>query len=149
MEISADIGSNQLMLGFRQQCSVFQCLGGVLRGSPQNTLINHLVHVCQYRQGYGMWRGILWLNRICLEWLRLMNQPVREAFHKTCLGPDVLHRIWIANAKCEHLLNYATRSGLLRLSYCPCGTPMWVKTRLAASLRQGLMVILSAKSSHA
>jgi hypothetical protein len=54
-----------------------------------------------------------------------------------------------ANAKCGCLLLSATRSGLVRLHHCPYGTPKWVKTRLAASLRQGLMVILSAKSIHA
>ena len=149
MEISGDIGSNQSIVEFRQQCSVSQCLGGVLCGSLQNTLKDHVVHVCQYRQGYGMSQGILWLNHICLEWLRLMNQLNLEVLRKKSQALCVLHRIWIANAKCACLSLNATRSGLLRLSYCPCGAPKWVKTRLAAFLRQGLIVILSAKSSHA
>jgi hypothetical protein len=54
-----------------------------------------------------------------------------------------------ASAGCENSLLSATGSGPDHQFHCPYGTPKWVKTRLAASLRQGLMVILSAKSSHA
>jgi hypothetical protein len=55
----------------------------------------------------------------------------------------------IANAEYERLCCCEAGSGPDHQFHCPYGTPKWVKTRLAASLRQGLMVILSAKSSHA
>jgi len=149
MEIVGDKVSSQLAVGFHLQCSVFQNLGGALCAFPQNILKVHAVHVCQYQRVNDIQQGIQWLNCIGLGWLRLSHLLGLAMLHRMRLRLYVLHRTWIASAECVRLCCYATKLGLDHRFHCPCGTPKWVKTRLAASLRQGLIVILSAKSSHA
>jgi len=149
MEIVGDIKLNQLMLGFRLQCFESQNLAGEWIVSPQSIQIGRVVPAYQYLQGHGMWQGIAGLYRTYLEWLRPGCLSDLEALRRMSQGLCVLHRILIASAECVCWLQSATRSESIRLHHVPYGTPKWVKTRLAASLRQGLMVILSAKSSHA
>ena len=149
MENVEDKVLSQSVAEFHLQCSVSQNLGVAPCAYPQNTLIAHAIHVCQYRQVCDKWQGILGLYRICLGWLQLGHLLGLATLHRMRQGLCVLHRTWIANAKCGCWSLSATRSRLDHQFHCPCGTPKWVKTRLAASLRQGLIVILSAKSIHA
>ena len=149
METAANIKLSQSMIGFHRQCFVSQSLEAKIFCFLQNTLINREALFCLCWQGHGMSQGIVWLCRICLEWLRPGHQLNLEALRRMSRELCVLHRIWFASARCGCLLRSATRSRLVRQLHVPYGTPKWVKTRLAASLRQGLTVILSAKSSHA
>lgn len=149
MEISGGKGSNLSELGFRQLCSEFQSPLAKQSVSLQNILIGHAALAYQCLRVCGKWQGILGLNRIGLGWLLRGYLRGLEGHHRIYRGLCVLHKTLIANARYEYWLLNATRSGRDHQFHCPCGTPKWVKTRLAASLRQGLMVILSAKSIHA
>lgn len=149
MEISRDIGSNQLAAEFHLQYSVSQNLGVVPCAFLQNTLKDHAIHVCLSFQVGNSPQEIQLLNRIGLEWLQQGYLLGLATLRKMPQGLYVLHRTWIANAKCGCWSLSATKLKRDHLFHCPCGTPKWVKTRLAASLRQGLIVILSAKSIHA
>ena len=149
MESAEDKVLNQSVVGFRLQYFVFQSLVAKTYDCLQSIGIGRAAQAYQCLQGHDMSQGIAGLYRTYLGSLRPGHQPFLEALHRMFQGLCVLHKTLIANARCEHLSQSATRSGLVRLHHCPYGTPKWVKTRLAASLRQGLMVILSAKSSHA
>lgn len=149
MESVEDTKLNQSMLEFHRQYSVFQNRLAKPCVSLQSIRIGHAAHVCQCWQECGTLLGILGLNRIGLGLPLPACQQGLAALHRMRQGLDVLQRTLIASAGYGYWLLSATRSILDHQFHCPYGTPKWVKTRLAASLRQGLMVILSAKSSHA
>jgi len=149
MENEAYTRLSQSVAEFHRISSESQTLAGSTCAALQSTQTNHAIQAYQCLRGHGMSQGIA---RLCQSGLGLLLQAGpqgQEALRRMSQGLCVRHRTLIANAKCEYLSLSATRSRLLRQHYCPYGTPKWVKTRLAASLRQGLMVILSAKSSHA
>lgn len=149
MENVGDKALSQSVVGFHQR--YFGSLSPEAKPYAllQSIQIGRATPAYQCWPVHGMWQGIEGLYRICLEWLRLGHQQALEALRRMSQGLCVLHRILIASAECVCWLQSATRSESIRLHHVPYGTPKWVKTRLAASLRQGLIVILSAKSSHA
>lgn len=149
MESAVDKVLNQSVAEFHRQYSGFQNPEAVLSFCPQNIRTGHAAHVCHCWQGCDTLQGILGLNRIGLG-LPLPSHLLGLAtLHRMRQGLCVLHRTLIASAGCAYSLLSATGSGPDHQFHCPYGTPKWVKTRLAASLRQGFTVILSAKSSHA
>jgi hypothetical protein len=149
MESVEDKVLNQSVAGFHLQYFGFQNLEAVLCAFLQNIQTGRATHAYRCWQGCGTLQGILGLNRIGLGLPRPGHLLGLAALHRMRQGLYVLHKTLIASAGCAYWLLSATRSGPDHQFHCPYGTPKWVKTRLAASLRQGLMVILSAKSSHA
>ena len=149
MEISGGIKLNRLVVESHLPSSEFQSLAGGFVVFLQSIQTGRAALVYQCLRVHGMSQKIQWLYRIYPEWPQQGYLQALEALRRMCQGLCVLHRTLFASAECGCLLLSATGSGLVRLHHCPCGTPKWVKTRLAASLRQGLMVILSAKSIHA
>ena len=149
MEIAGDIKLSLAMLEFHRQYFGSRSPEAAQSVSLGNSLISLEAPACLSLQVKGKLHGSLGLCHSVIGWLLPNCLPVRVALHRMCQGLDVLHRTLIASARCAYWLQSATGLGLDHQFHCPCGTPKWVKTRLAASLRQGLMVILSAKSIHA
>jgi hypothetical protein len=149
MEIVGDKVLSQSVVEFHLQYSESQSPVAKPCVFPQSILTDHAAHAYQCWQGCDTLQGILGLNRIGLGLLLRGCLQGLAALHRMRQGLCVLHRILIANAANERLCCCEAGSGPDHQFHCPYGTPKWVKTRLAASLRQGLMVILSAKSSHA
>ena len=149
MESVEDTKLSQSVAGFHRQYSGFQNPVAKPCAFPRSIQTGHVAHAYQCWQGCGTLQGILGLNRIGLGLPRPGHLLGLAALRRMRQGLCVLHRTLIASAGCERLCCYEAGSILNRQFHCPYGTPKWVKTRLAASLRQGFTVILSAKSSHA